>query len=321
VTLLGLLSDGKFHSGDELGKSLGVSRAAVWKQVQKTQEDMGVMIFSVKGKGYKLQAALELLDADLIRKWMPEQVLPFVTELELCSAITSTNDYAMKKISMGTGSGYVCLAEQQTAGRGRRGRKWVSPYGQNIYLSMVWQFDGGATALEGLSLATGVAVAKALNNLGVEAVSLKWPNDIFIGDEKLGGILLEMTGDPAGQCQVVLGVGINMELSDAEIKAIGQPAVGVKSLNVDVCRNRLIAEVIGGIIIMLQEFTEKGFKRFSSEWSALDAYKDAHVVIISGAQDKVGIAKGVDDTGALILATSQGQEKIRGGEVSLRAMR
>jgi len=318
VRLLELLSDGKFHSGDELGAALGVSRAAVWKQVQKIQEDLGVNIFSVRGKGYKLPSALELLDADLIRRLVPEKAQPFVTELELCAAITSTNDYAMKKVSEGVGSGFVCLAEQQTAGRGRRGRKWVSPYGQNIYLSIVWQFDCGATALEGLSLAAGVAAAKALSKLGVENVSLKWPNDILIDQAKLGGILLEMTGDPAGQCQVVLGVGINMELSEVDVKEIGQPSVGIKSLNPEVLRNRVAAEVIGEIVVMMQEFTGKGFRGFSAEWAALDAYKDAGVVIKSGAQDKMGVARGVDDSGALILDTSQGQEKIRGGEVSLR---
>ena len=168
--LLRALSDGEFHSGDQLGEASGVSRTAIWKQLKKVEE-LGVPLESIKGKGYRIVGGLDLLDKEAIQCALTSPCL--ITQLAVFSVIDSTNAQAMKWALDGDKTGYVCTAEQQTAGRGRRGRKWVSPYGSNIYLSVVWQFSGGASALEGLSLAIGVAVVSALAKAGVNGVQLK----------------------------------------------------------------------------------------------------------------------------------------------------
>ena len=129
---------------------------------------------------------------------------------------------ALRRVEAGGRSGLVCTAEQQTAGRGRRGREWISPFGRNLYVSTVWEFTQGAAALEGLSLAVGVAVAQALKGLGLPEVQLKWPNDIQHEGKKLGGVLLEMVGDASRQCQVVVGIGVNVAMPGAAANAIDQ---------------------------------------------------------------------------------------------------
>ncbi|MCG8672342.1 MAG: bifunctional biotin--[acetyl-CoA-carboxylase] ligase/biotin operon repressor BirA [Pseudomonadales bacterium] len=319
MKIVELLADGQFHSGDELGDALGVSRAAVWKQIQKL-EDKGLDIFSVKGKGYKLNTPVELLSSDRIKASMSEKALPLLSNIDVQSVVSSTNDVAMRMAADGVDSGYVCLAEQQTAGRGRRGRNWVSPFGSNIYMSVVWNFYGGAAALEGLSLATGIAVAATLRNLGCEQVRLKWPNDLLIGADKLGGILLEMTGDPSGHCQVVLGLGINTLIRQGEGDGIDQAYTQLSDHGVDLPRNDLAASVIGAVLVMLDEFSRSGFDSYHPHWAYFDAYRDKRVYVQAGSQQTRGIARGVDKTGGLLLETASGVEVFKGGELSLRGL-
>ena len=318
MKLLSLLADGEFHSGDDLGVALGVTRAAVWKQVQRLQEDKGLDIFSVKGKGYRLSSPMDLLDSSKIKDGLSESVKRLIGEVQIFGSITSTNDIAMKHAEARGDPGYVCVAEQQTAGRGRRGRPWVSPYGTNIYLSLVWDFFNGAAALEGLSLAVGVAVANALKAQGVDGVELKWPNDVLVDGAKLGGILLEMTGDPSGHCHVVLGIGINISVSKKDGAVIDQPWVDAMALGVSIDRNEFISDIIGELVSMLVLFSEHGFAYFRDQWLALDAFKGKAVVVKMGKNDVAGVASGVDKTGALRLDREGTIETIKGGEVSLR---
>jgi len=318
MKLLSLLADGEFHSGDDLGAALGVTRAAVWKQIQRLQEDKGLDIFSVKGKGYRLSSPMDLLDASKIKEGLSASAKRLVSDVQVFGSVTSTNDIAMKHAEAQGGAGYVCVAEQQTAGRGRRGRLWVSPYGTNIYLSLVWDFFNGAAALEGLSLAVGVAVANALKAKGVDGIELKWPNDVLVQGAKLGGILLEMTGDPSGHCKVVLGVGINTSVSKKDGAAIDQAWVDTSTLGVCIDRNEFISEVIGELVSMLALFSEHGFGYFRDQWLVLDAFKGKAVVVKAGKNDMTGIANGVDNTGALKLDRAGTIEAIKGGEVSLR---
>lgn len=315
--LLRLLCDGEFHGGDQLGERLGVSRAAVWKQIQKLQ-DSGLDIQSVKGKGYRLGRPLELLDAQRIRASLDTPAASALKALDIHFQTASTNDVAMSMAASGGGSGCFCLAEQQTAGRGRRGRHWVSPLASNLYLSGVWEFYNGAAALEGLSLATAVAIADALKDLGVEGVRLKWPNDVLLNEGKLAGILLEMTGDPAGRCQVVLGVGINLHMPAAAAAAIDQKWTALDHRYPGISRNMLAGRVISRLLLMLLQFQEGGFAAFRERWQLLDGYKGQTVVIKTGAADIEGVADGVDETGGLRLITPAGVEIIKGGEVTLR---
>ena len=188
--LLALLADGQFHSGEELGDALGVSRAAVWKQLKKL-EDLDVPFSSVKGKGYRLHDAIELLDESQIRSCISQRL----DILELLLDVDSTNTYLFNRASDHMGKRYAVMAEKQNHGRGRRGRQWVSPFGRNIYLSLLVSFSGGMSALEGLSLTTAIAVERALRRLDIQGVGLKWPNDIYADGRKLAGILLEVTGE------------------------------------------------------------------------------------------------------------------------------
>lgn len=317
LKLLKMMADGGFHSGDILGEKLGISRAGVWKQIKKLQS-LGFDIYSIRGKGYRLSEPLSLLDKEILQKGISAHTAESMSGLDVFGSIDSTNNYAMKMASEGVSSGYFCLAERQFAGRGRRGRNWVSPFAKNVYMSCVWHFYSGAAALEGLSLAAGVAVVRALEKLGVNGITLKWPNDIYFEGKKLGGILLEMTGDPSGHCQVVLGVGLNIAMPRGSGEAIEQPWTDLESVAKIADRNVVVIHLIDELILMLKEFESGGFLGFKDEWSGLDAFLGKNVVVSTGLSSQCGVALGVDGTGALLLKTAEGVEEIKGGEVSLR---
>lgn len=314
-----LLADGEFHSGEELGEQLGVSRAAVWKQLQKLTE-FGLDVHTVRGKGYRLMGGIELLSEPLIRREMSPIALEYLTQLELFDVIASTNDIMLDHAKKGVASGAVCLAEQQTAGRGRRGRNWASPYGRNIYLSCLWHFYQGAATLEGLSLAVGVAVAKALKASGVPAVQLKWPNDVLIGGAKVAGVLLEMTGDASGHCQVVVGIGVNLAMSAQAAAFIDQAWTDVSSSGGQVARNQFVALLLNDLLPMLANFQQRGFEPIKAEWEALDAFRDQPVKLTTAATVIEGIARGLDISGGLLLETTEGVRVLKGGELSLRGV-
>ncbi len=321
--LLALLADGEFHSGRELGEQLGVSRTAVWKHLQKL-EQFGLSLESAKGRGYRLDGGLELLDQETLLAHLHGATRACLSELEVLPLIDSTNTRAMERAAQGQ-SGYVCLAELQSAGRGRRGRAWVSPFGRNIYLSLTWSFDAGAAALEGLSLAVGVALAHVLRDLGIEDIGLKWPNDILCHGRKLAGVLLEMTGDPAGVCQVVVGVGLNVAMPSSSEPQIDQPWVDVQTLLAEaglpsVARNFLAAALIDELLPLLHSYQADGFQAYRADWTALDAFADCQVELRSADKVVYGIARGVSETGALCLEIEGVRQYFYGGEVSLRAV-
>jgi BirA family biotin operon repressor/biotin-[acetyl-CoA-carboxylase] ligase len=315
--VLHLLADGEIHSGEELGQALGVSRTAVWKQLQKL-EDFGIRLQSVKGQGYRLEKGLELLREEGIRGYLSPKAGRLLSKLDLAGSIDSTNTRALNEARAGAGSGLVCLAEHQTAGRGRRGRQWVSPYGRNIYLSLVWEFTTGAAAMEGLSLAVGVAIVRALRASGIEGVQLKWPNDILWQERKVAGVLLEMTGDPAGHCQVVIGIGINVAMLESEAEGIDQQWVSLHSISSEVSRNKLTADLLNELLPLLVDYQQQGFGPLREEWESLDCFGEREVEIRVGEQVTIGRVLGVNAAGALRLKTADGEQLIYGGEASLR---
>ena len=216
--ILTLLADGQFHSGEEVGQALGVSRAAVWKHMKKLDE-LDIPYSSVKGRGYRLQDDIELLDEKRIQEALSQRL----DILEILLDVNSTNTYLFERAADHMGKRYAVLAEKQVGGRGRRGRQWVSPFGKNIYLSLLTSFAGGVASLEGLSLMTAIAVEKAMARLGVGDIGLKWPNDVYARGKKLAGILLEVTGEYSSHCQVVMGIGLNLSLSEKDAAQIEQP--------------------------------------------------------------------------------------------------
>ena len=299
TTLLPMLADGEFRSGQDLANALGVSRTAVWKQLNKLA-DLGLELESVKGRGYRIPGGVDFLNETDIRGKLTPDAAALMSDLLLFTETDSTNAELMRKISVGAGSGMVCTAEQQTAGRGRLGRTWVSPFAGNVYLSLVWEFSQGAAALEGLSLGVGVTVVRALESLGVEGVKLKWPNDILYDGAKLGGVLLEMTGDAAGVCQVVVGVGINVSMPRSAAVSIDQSWVDLGGICAGAVprRSTVVAALLNEMLPMVAGFESEGFGPLHQAWTELDAYADQPVVIHSGEKRQRGICRGVDGRGA-----------------------
>lgn len=318
--VINALADGEVHSGEALGLALGVSRTAVWKHLKKL-EDLGLSIVTVRGRGYQLEGGLELLSRERIGGFLSSEAQALLNELELCGSVGSTNTRALERVQSGESSGFVCMAEHQAAGRGRHGRQWVSPYGRNLYVSAVWQFSSGVAALGGLSLAVGVAIARALKANSVSGVELKWPNDVLWQQRKLAGILLEMTGDAAGKCQVVVGVGINVGMLADEARGIEQSWVSARDIVPDLSRNKLAADLLNNLLPMLNGYEESGFAALREEWESLHCHAGREVEIRAGDNLTVGVAQGVNDQGALRLLTADGETLIYGGEASLRAAR
>lgn len=316
IKLLNILSDGRFHSGEALGQVLGVSRTMVWKHIQALQQ-LGVDCYSVNGKGYRLAKPVELLEHDAIVSVMAELSRAQLTELELHPEIHSTNRYLMERLGM-LGCGHACMAERQTAGRGRRGREWISPFARNIYLSLYWRFDMSPALLSGLSLAVGVAVMRALRQLGIDDANLKWPNDVLWRGRKLAGILLEMSGESGGPSHVVIGIGMNVNMESADA-AIDQPWVALNQIvTPPPSRNRVAGILLHHLLECIQAFETAGLEPFLQEWQQADAYAGQEVAIHFGENSIIGHARGIDASGAIIVEVDGVLRRFHSGEVSLR---
>lgn len=324
--LLRILADGQFHSGVALGAALGMGRSAVWKHLQALAE-WDIDLHAVPGKGYRLARPVDLLDHDLICNALPPTAASALSGLEIHQDIDSTNRHLMNKARLGAPSGQVCLAERQQAGRGRRGRAWVSPFGANIYLSLLWRFTLTAESLTGLGLAIGVAVNRALHETGLTDAGLKWPNDILWQNRKLAGILLEMSGEMSGPCAVVIGVGLNVRMpasvAQARTPLIDQPWVDLETaLGRPISRNQLATKLIQHIIYVIQDFELHGFNFLHKEWAQHDLAQGQPVTLHlphhTGNRTVNGIGRGVDASGALLLEDHTGVRHYPSGEVSLR---
>ncbi len=242
--LFASLGDGRFHSGARLSEQLQVSRSSIWNGIEQLKA-MGLEIYAVKGQGYKLAEPVEPLDKERILQAITPEAKLHLPHLDVLWSLDSTNRYLMDLAKYGAQSGHACLAEIQTAGRGRRGRSWVSPFGGNVYLSQLWRFQAGPSMLGGLSLAVAVAVARALAKTGVQGFALKWPNDIISAGKKLAGILLEISGEATGPAAVVCGVGINVLLNRESARSIDQPWTDLYHMMGAVpSRNRLVGALI-----------------------------------------------------------------------------
>lgn len=308
------LADGRFQSGEVLGQRLGVSRAAVWKQVREL-ERLGLPVQSVRGKGYRLAQPLELLNVQEIVAALGPAARESLDAIEYFHEIGSTNDHLRERAAP---SGTACLAERQTRGRGRRGRQWVSPYGTNLYLSLLWRFESSLTALGGLSLVAGVALLRALRQLGVEDAGLKWPNDVYLRDAKLAGILVEVAGETAGPCSAVIGVGINVAMPEQPGRTIDQRWTDLRTQGAAVSRNRLAAAVLEQLLIAMAEFEHHGLPFFHAEWQRYDLGLGQPVEIRCADRALAGLGAGIDRDGAFLLQTPDGLQRFTSGEVSLR---
>jgi len=316
--VLQALAGGEAISGATLAETAGVTRAAIWKQIE-TLRAKGVPIEARGASGYRLPWPLQMLDEHAIQGQLPAAVAGRLGALEVHWELDSTSTELQRRLADAPDLSFV-LAETQSAGRGRRGRSWLSPPGLNLYLSCLKRFDAGFAALSGLSLALGVIVLRALDRLGVAGAGLKWPNDLLSEQGKLGGILVELSGEYQEPCAAVIGIGLNLRLTEALRAQAGQPSNDLAALSggTPPDRNRVAAALIHALVDGLAEFERDGFAGFAQAYRPYDVLlgKSLHLTGALGELD--GIGAGVDARGALLLETSEGLRCIDSADVSVR---
>lgn len=319
-TLLRLLIDGKFHSGEMLAQRLGMSRTSVNNALREVGK-LGLVLYSVRGRGYCLPDPPQWLNADTVLYALSHRggkkiAAPF--QIEILDRIPSTNTLLLQRSTQGAPSGSVLAAEWQDNGRGRLGRQWHSGLGNALTFSLLWRFECGLSGLSGLSLAIGVAIIRALKKWSIKA-QLKWPNDVLSKNAKLAGILLEAQGDMLGPSAVVIGIGINI-LTPENVRAkIDQPVISLADLiDPPPERNHLLAMLLAELDIALRQFAVAGFSAFRKEWESCHALQGQKITLSLPDGNRVtGIARGVTDSGALILETAQGVRMMSAGEINI----
>ncbi len=317
--LLHLMADGRFHSGEALGSALGIGRSAVWKLI-RSLEKLGMEVLALRGKGYKLADPVDFLEETRVLESIDQEQRRSMAGLEVHASLDSTNRFLLDRIDGELPSGFVCLAEHQSRGRGRRGRSWISPFVSNLYLSIFWRFDMAGQSLSGLSLAAGVAVARVLAAEGVAGIGLKWPNDVLWDQRKLAGILVEISGEYTGACNVVVGVGLNVNMPPAAGATIDQPWVDLRTVTGRTYdRNILAGRLIQELVIVFTEFASRGLdERLLAEWEALDVVRGRSISLLTGQGEVTGTAMGLDETGSLLVSVDGRTQRFFSGEVSLR---
>ena len=322
--LLALLADGDQHSGAKLAAGLGISRTAVWKLVAELRE-RGVAVDSIDRRGYRLRHPIELIDAGRIRSAAGAEGWTVPGDVEVLFEVDSTNEYLYAAPAPPPGQPRLVFAELQRAGRGRRGRSWLAPFGSGLTFSIGWTFAEMPADLSALSLAMGVQVVLGLRNLGLRQAGLKWPNDIVVGQRKLGGLLTQLRSEAGGPAYVVIGLGLNLDLPPGDRAAIETPGATPvcdlrEALGGDLPgRNRTAASVAAAMLDGLAVFAAAGFEPFAANWQSFDSLRDRPVRILQGATVIDGIARGVAADGALRVERAGNIEKFFSGDVSVRA--
>lgn len=316
--LLALLANGAELSGSAAAAELGVTRAAVWKQIEQLRAH-GLPIRAEAGRGYRLEGPIELLDRARIESAIPQHLRARAGTIELFWQIDSTSSELARRAAMST-SPCACLAEIQTRGRGRRGRAWQTPLAGGIALSFLRGFDGGMAELSGLSLVAGLAVLRAFADSGVSGAALKWPNDVVADGRKLGGILVELGGDALGPCHAIVGIGINLRMPRGEMASIDQPWTDIAALTSgDVpSRNALAGRVLARLAEALDTFASEGFAAFERDYAANDALRGREILVSNIGEPLTAIADGVTSRGALRILRDGVVREVDSGEVSVR---
>jgi BirA family biotin operon repressor/biotin-[acetyl-CoA-carboxylase] ligase len=314
--LLRMLADARVHSGEKLAAGLGCSRASVSRRMREI-ERLGFQVATLRGRGYRLDGPLDLLDRDALGSLLAR--LPCRFRAEVLDQCASTNSLMLVRSLNGASHASVLACEHQTAGRGRRGAQWVSTIGGSLVFSLLWRFRQGVGELSGLSLAVAVAVARALESQGAAGVGVKWPNDILLGGHKLGGILIEMTGDHLGPSAAVIGIGLNVRLPQAARRRIDARVSDLADARLAPSRTVLLAKLLEELAATLERFQRDGFAPFRKAWLARHAWQGRRVALtVSERRVAQGEAVGVAEDGALLLRSSRGVERFLAGELSLR---
>lgn len=317
------LADGEFHSGEQLASALGVSRSAIWKAVSSLR-DLGATLNAVRNRGYRLRSGSDALDSKRITTLLPPVVRGHVRRVETAWTVGSTNSVLLARPYPPFGTSDVFLAEYQTAGRGRRGRAWVAPPGGSICLSLGWTFREVPQEIGALGLAVGVCALRALKELGVEQVALKWPNDVLVDGKKLGGILIELRAESDGPACVIIGIGLNVALGADLLQKIGETGVApidlVTAGMTQPSRNTIAAALVGEIVRGLLAFEKEGLRPFTEEWRAADALRGRQIDVHTLEGVARGLARGIDLHGALVVETLHGVKRFVSGDVTVRAV-
>ena len=252
---------------------------------------------------------------DLIQEDLLDQI-----ELEVHQQLDSTNRYLLDKTPSRTMQ--ICIANSQTDGRGRHGKSWQSPMGKNIYLSISQCIKIDMSQLSGLSLVVGTTLAEVLQNYCYEKIAVKWPNDLLVNNKKLSGILIELKMREEGYCQIVTGIGINLELPDEQISLISQPCTSLDGCmpNKELVKNEIIADILNHLLPSMMLFMNNGFEAFHQKWNNLDIWFGKQVFLILGDKTITGIHKGVNSAGSLILEQDGELTIWNSGEISLRGV-
>ncbi len=317
--LLATLADGATHSGAALATRMGVSRAAVWKQIEALRA-AGLPIAAQGGLGYRLQGPLQLLDADALRALLPRAAGPAWPCIEVHWQLDSTSSELQRREAR-LPSGSAVFAERQSAGRGRRGRNWLAPPALGLTFSLLWRFEHGFAALAGLSLAMGVALAETLRAQAAADIALKWPNDVLHDGRKLAGILVELGGEFLGPCHAVIGIGLNVRLPEPTRAQAGQPVADLA----EACggaapdRNALAAALLAALAEALALFARAGFAAFAARYAALDALAGRELSVQAGGETFRARAQGVDARGALRVLRGAQTLLLDSADVSVRA--
>ncbi len=312
--LLTLLADGDFYSGEVLAQCLGVSRATVCNALDQAVQ-MGIGLQRVRGRGYRLNQPWQMLNPTVLADGLGP--LNRRLRLDILQQAGSSNAVLLQRLQHGAPSGSVVAVELQTAGRGRQGRVWHSELGNALTFSLLWRFDSGFAQLAGLSLAVGLAMVRALRQLGLHEARLKWPNDVLIPSGKLGGILLEARGDMQGPCAVVIGIGLNQRLPLHVQQRIDQAAGALSDLHLPLPeRNQLLVALLQQLVPLLDAFAVTGFAPLVAEWQMVHAHQDRPVRLrLPDGSQLEGIARGVDVQGNLKLETASGLRLCHSGEI------
>jgi BirA family biotin operon repressor/biotin-[acetyl-CoA-carboxylase] ligase len=321
--LLRILADGEFHSGEVLAQRLGMSRASINNALHNLQQ-YDLTLYSIRGRGYCLNNPPQWLDKSQIIAHLGNASADF--DLEILDSAPSSNTLLLQRAAQGAVHGSVLCIEWQSAGRGRLGRPWYAGLGNALTFSLLWRFDCGLAGLSGLSLASGVALIRAFNALGIRGAQLKWPNDILASDGKIAGILIEAQGDMLGPSLVVIGIGINLTLPAQVRRRIDQPVSDLSQLSASLPhRNLLLATVLRELANVLREFSAGGFAALRTEWESYHFFQNQAVqLLLPDGETIKGIVRGVNPEGALLVevgSNSNGHPEIRtfhAGEISLR---
>lgn len=314
-TLISLLADGEWHSGSDLAARLGVTRATVSVRIGKLAE-LGLSVYSVVGRGYRLAQPGDFLAAESIRGALAADARSRIDDIQVFETIDSTNN-VLDRID--DGSTRIALAESQTAGRGRTERRWITQFGCNLHLSLIHRLREPQAPLTALTPIIGVELARVLADPDLTGIGLKWPNDLMLDGAKVGGILVDYRGEAGGDTRLIVGVGINVTMASEMAADIDQPWTTLAHHAASPpARNELAARATGAVMSALDRFATGDNDHLADEWQAYDTLADQAVTTIGSNAPPSGVARGVNADGSLRIESEGRVSRVYSGDVRVR---